>query len=151
MLPYRPGLPVPPGYHVESRSATGLVVVGALTAGVSYAVALGIAFDSGFDNGTGWLAVPVVGPWGAIGARTFKCRAQEIEEARRCFDGAYDEATTIAVLAGDGVVQAVGFALWLAGLATKTHELVRDDVKALQVSAVPRPGGGFDLGVRGSF
>jgi hypothetical protein len=127
------------------------VVTGGLTLGIAYAAALGLAMAEGFDNGTGWLAVPVVGPWGAVGSRRFRCTAETVTEARDCFDGAYDEATTIAVFAVDGVLQAVGLALTIAGVASRTHELVRNDASRFQVGAAPRPGGGFDLGVRGAF
>lgn len=152
VLPYRPGYPIPPGYHAESRSASGLVATGGITLGLAYIAALGIAMADDFENGTGWLAVPLVGPWGAIGARSFECKAEtDIEQARACFDGAYKEATTIAVLAGDGVVQAIGTALFVAGLTTRTHELVRDDEEGVHVSASPRLGGGFDLGLHGRF
>lgn len=152
VLPYRPGYPIPPGYHAESRSASGFVVTGGITFGLAYVAAFGMALAQDFENGSGWLAVPLVGPWGAIGARSFECKAEtDIEEARECFDGAYKEATTIAVLAGDGVVQAIGAAIFIAGLTTRTHELVRNAEAGVNVSASPRLGGGFDLGLHGRF
>jgi hypothetical protein len=151
VLPYRPGLPIPPGYHAESRPAGGLVATGALTLGISYAAALGLALADSFENGTGWLVVPIAGPWAAAGARRFSCEAETIAQARQCFSGAYDEATTIAVFAVDGVIQAVGVALTIAGLASRTHELVRNDAERLNVTAKARPNGGFDVGVQGVF
>jgi hypothetical protein len=153
VLPYRPGFPVPQGYHAESRPSSGLVITGGLTFGVAYVTALGIAFSEKFENGAGWLAVPLIGPWGAISKRSYKCpaTAMDVAAARRCFNDAYDEATTIAILAGDGVVQTFGVALFIAGLANQTHELVRNEVKPVKVTAAPRPGGGFDVAVRGRF
>lgn len=151
VLPYHSGHPVPPGYHVESRPATGLIVSGALTLSVGYVAALGIGLDGGFDQGNGWLAVPVVGPWAAIGARSFSCEAETVDDARECFDGAYDEATTIAILAVDGMIQATGLVILFAGLASGRDELVRDDAVKLGFSARQRPEGGFDVGVRGRF
>lgn len=127
------------------------MATGALTLGLSYAAALGLAMADGFDNGTGWLVVPIVGPWAATGARSFSCQAETVPEARLCFEAAYNEATTIAVFAVDGVLQAVGLALTIAGLATRTHELVRNDVKVVDVSAKARPNGGFDVTLSGAF
>jgi hypothetical protein len=153
VLPYRPGFPIPQGYHAESRPSSGLVITGGLTFGLAYVTALGIAFSEKFENGAGWLAVPLIGPWGAISKRSYKCpaTAMDVAAARRCFNDAYDEATTIAILAGDGVVQTFGVALFIAGLANQTHELVRNDVKPVKVTAAPRSDGGFDVAVRGRF
>ena len=75
LLPYKKGLPVPPGYRVVNRSASGLTIGGGLTFLASYAGALGLAASQKFENGTAYAALPLVGPWAAIGGRTFKCKA----------------------------------------------------------------------------
>lgn len=151
ILPHRPGLPVPAGYHVESRAASGLVVAGALTLGVSYVVALGLALADDFDQGSGWLVVPVAGPWGGLGARSYDCNADTVPEANACLDRAYEETTAVALLAMDGVIQAVGVAFIVAGLASRTHELVRNDLGRLKVTVGGRPGKGLQLGLQGWF
>ena len=150
VLPYRSGVPVPPGYHVESHGATGLIVTGAITLGLGYVVALGLGLDSSFSGSRGWLAVPVVGPWPAVGGEKITCVAETVPEARQCLDRASNTATTLALMAVDGMVQTTGLALLIAGLATRHSELVRDDLP-VNVSARQRPEGGFDLGVSGRF
>ena len=161
LLPYRPGLPVPPGYHVESYASSGLVITGSITFALAYLTGLGVGLNDNFKNGTGWLAVPLIGPWAAIGARDVDCRIRDqitspdrislaVADARRCFRTASKEATDIALLAGDGIVQVVGLALLIAGVADQTHELVRNDAK-LRVVALPRLNGGLDLGLRARF
>ncbi|MFZ5896480.1 MAG: hypothetical protein ACOY0T_35830 [Myxococcota bacterium] len=148
ILPYRDGIPIPPGYHVEKRAATGLIGTGLGMLAVGYVVGLGLAIDHDFEGGLGWMAVPVIGAWPAVAGSEVKCTAQDVPAAKQCLSEAYDQATTIAIVAVDGMVQATGVALLVAGLLSGRSELVRDD---LQVSARQRPEGGFDLGVRGSF
>jgi len=165
VLPYREGLPVPPGYRVESRPATGLLATGGVTLAASYLAGLVIAQHHRFGEGMGWMAVPLVGPWGAIGARSFQCRVTGTEgidslddlddvrtaqEAEACVRGAQREATTIAALAVDGLMQAIGAVVFVAGLASSTEELVWTGTTDVRVSARPRPGG-FDLGITGHF
>jgi hypothetical protein len=151
ILPYRKGLPIPTGYHVESRAATGLIATGLVTISAGYLVALGVGLDNDFDGSMAWLLLPVVGPWPAITGRKLTCGAITVDEARGCLDRAYREATTVAVIAVDGILQATGLVLWLAGIASSRDELVRDDVPAFQVSFRRRNEGGLDLGLRGQF
>ncbi len=127
-------------------------------------VALGLGVHNSFDGGYGWTVVPVAGPWGAIGARDFKCKVNSSNfdvndpssidtgvtaaEAERCIKRAQTEAIDIAILAVDGMVQATGAALLLAGLASGVDELVWDGLKDVHVSVGPRPEGGGPLRVR---
>jgi hypothetical protein len=148
ILPYRSGLPVPPGYHVEHRAASGLIGTGIGTIALGYVVGLGVASSHDFDGSLGWMAVPVIGAWPAVAGSHVSCSAQDVPGAKQCLSDAYNQATTIAIVAVDGMVQATGVVLLVAGLLSGHSELVRDD---LQVSARQRPEGGFDIGVRGSF
>lgn len=61
------GGPVPPGYRVDRRSNDGLVRWGWIGLGVSYG--LGAIVGLGADNGGGWMALPVIGPWAYLAAR----------------------------------------------------------------------------------
>jgi hypothetical protein len=149
VLPYRTGMPVPPGYHVESSGSPGLAWTGASALVVGYVVAIGIGANNSFDSGKGWLAAPVVGPWPAVANAKIKCTADTVEEARKCLDRASNTATTLALIAVDGMIQTTGLLLLIAGLANRHSELVRDDV-AVHLSARQLPGG-FDLGVAGHF
>jgi len=136
LLPYRQGLPVPPGYRVVHRPATALTVGGGVTFLVSYAAALGLAASQSFENGTAYTAIPVAGPWAAIGARRFSCQssvtstnADNVQRAiKGCVGTAFDEVTTVVFLTADGLVQATGAVLFFIGLASGHDELVRADL-----------------------
>jgi hypothetical protein len=143
-------MPIPRGYHVEHRPATGLLVTGGLALGAGYAIGLGIALSKSFDDGLGWMAVPLVGPWPAIKAQQVVCTATTVEEGHACFVAATNTGTTIALLAVDGMIQATGVLLLVAGLLSGEDELVRNS-SALKVTASRRHDGGFDLGVMGRF
>jgi hypothetical protein len=148
---------VPAGYRVVDRSATGLIVGGAVTFLVSYAAGIGLAANQGFENGTGYVAIPVVGPWAAIGGRTFNCKApvttntvQALQRTiNKCVGTAFDEVTTVVFLTADGLVQATGAAIFFIGLASGHKELVRDDLPKTAVTFFPEGGMGFS--VSGNF
>jgi hypothetical protein len=151
VLPYHDGLPIPAGYRVEHRSANGLIVGGLATLVVAYGAALAVGLGDGFKDGTGWVVVPVVGPWAAIGARSFHCTNDPLQ-ANACVNDAFSEVQTIAILSADAVVQATGAVLFLAGLGSGEDELVRSDVKT-GVRVTPRAVGtnGFGIGFDGRF
>jgi len=159
ILPYKKGLPVPPGYRVVDRSATGLTVGGALTFGASYAAGLALAASQGFGNGTGYTAIPVIGPWAAIGGRTFNCKVSvatssvssvALQKAiKQCVGFAFDEVTTVVFLTADGLVQATGAVLFFIGLGSSYQELVRKDLP--QAAVYPLPGGGAAFSLSGNF
>jgi hypothetical protein len=145
ILPYRDGLPIPPGYRVEHRSANGLIAGGLATLGVAYGAAIAVALGDNFKDGTGWTVVPVLGPWAAIGARSFHCNNDPLK-ANECVKNAFSEVQTIAILSADAVVQATGAVLFLAGLGSGEDELVRSDVEA-SVRVTPRAVGASGIGI----
>jgi hypothetical protein len=151
LLPYRIGLPVPPGYRVEHRYANGLIAGGLASFAVSYIAALAVGAGDGFGDGTGWTVVPVIGPWAAIGARSYHCDNDPLH-ATSCVSGAFNEVQTIAILSADAVVQATGAVLFLAGLGSGEDELVRSDLET-GVRFTPRAVGstGFGVGFDGRF
>jgi hypothetical protein len=137
------------------RSNSGLVIGGLLTLLTSYGAGIALAAGEGFENGTGYMAIPVVGPWVAIGGRKFKCTARiqaTVEAAQRslnsCVSRAFDEVTTIVFITIDGLLQATGAALFFVGLGSGHDELVRDDLRA---AVLPLPEGGAALRVQGHF
>jgi hypothetical protein len=160
LLPYKKGLPVPAGYRVVKRSASGLTIGGGVTFGAAYAAALGLAATQNFENGTAYTAIPVIGPWAAIGGRTFKCKtsipvsqnttAKQVTTAiNQCVGTAFDEVVTVVFLTADGLVQATGAVLFFVGLASGYEELVRNDLPKTAIDVYPEGGGG--LSVSGSF
>lgn len=157
LLPYKHGLPVPPGYRVVQRSATGLTIGGGLTFLVAYAAGLGLAASQSFDNGTGYTAIPIIGPWAAIGGRSFKCKvpanatgtSQSVQKAlNTCVGAAFDEVTTVVFLTADGLIQLTGAVLFVVGLASGYEELVREDLPKTAISISPS---GVNLSLSGNF
>jgi hypothetical protein len=157
ILPYKKGLPVPPGYRVENRSS-GLVLGGGLTFLAGYAAGLGLAASQSFANGSGYVAIPVAGPWAAIGARSFKCKvpisvnvdgATVQRELNKCVGQAFDEVTTVVFLTVDGLIQGTGAVLFLVGLGSSYQELVREDLPKAAFTFLPEGGGA--LTVYGTF
>jgi hypothetical protein len=144
-LPYREDLPIPPGYHVETSSNSGLVIGGGVLFGVGYLAGLLVAAGDDFGNGSSWLAVPLIGPWAAIGARSFACNAATVETTKKCVNRAFDEVETITFMTVDGLVQATAVGLMIAGAVSRNSELVRNDLKlgSLELEDV-----GFDIAPR---
>jgi hypothetical protein len=152
VLPYYEGMPVPPGYQIVHRPATGLLAGGFVGMGVSYGAALIVAATQGFDNATGWLALPIAGPWLAIAERSYEqCRTSTIQQARRCVSEAVGEVQFITFVAVDGVFQIASGLLILAGALSSKDELIRGDL--VHVDVRPSPTGSLDwaVSVQGRF
>ena len=164
LLPYRRGLPVPPGYHVIYRTANGLLVGGGTALGLGYLAAL--ATSSGEDGGErdGALAIPLIGPWIALAAKqknpcTFQVTvgmdasaiAATEAEVKHCVKQALSAASRLAIIAGEGAVQAFGAALIIAGAAGGRRELERDDVKRVRVAPATVTGRGGGVTVELAF
>lgn len=159
VLPYRDGQPIPNAYRLENHANNGLVVGGGLTFLASYATVLGFAASHDFSNGLSWTFAPVVGPYGAIGARSFSC-TQTDPRSSKCLNRAVDEVKAVTFLAVDGMIQAVGVTLLFVGLADRRKELVRIDMPVGSVTPyVWGPGRsvagdgthGWGLGLSGTF
>lgn len=150
ILPYREGLPIPAGYRVEHRAASGLIVGGLASLGVAYGVAIVVGASDNFKNGSGWLLLPVIGPWAAIGARSYHC-SDDPSQAQQCIRGAFNEVQSIAILSADAVVQATGAVLFLAGLGSGQDELLRSQPE-VGIRVRPRAiGRGFGFGLDARF
>jgi hypothetical protein len=137
-LPYVEGQPVPDGYRLDSSSNTGLMVGGLLTLLAGYGAAFVVASGNDFENGTQWLVVPVIGPWGALASRENPCAGidvmnAEIEDAE-CIEKALDEAQLIAFLTVDGIAQVVGATLFLIGAASREKVLLRNDIAGVHLA-----------------
>lgn len=155
LLPYKKGLPVPPGYRVVERSASGLTIGGGLTFLAAYVAGLGLAASQSFENGTAYTAIPVMGPFAAIGGRSFKCKVSvatssvssvALQKAiNKCVGFAFDEVTSVVFLTADGMVQATGAVLFFIGLASGYQELVREDLPKAAVYPLPEGGAAFSL------
>jgi hypothetical protein len=160
-LPYRSDLPIPPGYHVESRGYSNLVTAGLVTFGIAYAGAFGVAAGNSFEEGTGWLAAPVIGPWAAMAGRKLDCKVEDLT-GKKCLEELTAEFEMFVFLTADGVIQTTGVVLFLAGALGRQELLIQDGYQAarsapadrgLKLSPprwVARPGGGLVM-LNGSF
>jgi len=141
-------LPVPSGYAVVDRPATGLVTAGVIGLGATYATALIIAASQGFENGTGLLAVPVIGPYAAIATREYDCEVDTVSKAKAC---TADETQIVTLMAVDGLAQTAAVLVAVAGLISTKKELVRSDLLEVTVTPPVSARGGWNFGVRGEF
>jgi len=130
-MKYNEGDPVPPGYRVESRARTGLVVGGSILFGIFYGITLLAASETHNSDGW-WLYVPVLGPFGY---------ASTVEEG--VASGALK-----TLLWMDGFLQAGGAAMLIIGVVGKT-ELVRNDIA--KISVAPLFGRANGLSIVGEF
>src|SRR4051812_26805889 len=112
-LDWAPGEPVPPGYRPSTKIRTGLVIGGAVTLGAVWLLNVATASIAVSVDSNGSVAAPlfapVVGPFIAIG--TLHANA---------LGGFW--------LAFDGVVQAAGAAMLIAGIAAPKTILQRTDI-----------------------
>jgi hypothetical protein len=138
---WQEGEPIPPGYHPQTRVRAGLVAGGATMFAVPYLISLIIAAagtdicDASYSsctNGAAPLYIPVIGPFVTMGNT--------------------NSATADVFLAIDGLLQAGGVAMFIAGLALPKTVLVRNDLGKVHVMPTPMVGSNMaGLGVVGTF
>ncbi len=129
-LEWEPGEPVPQGYHPSTQIRTGLVVAGAVTFGSVWLLNALVA-SIGIDINQGQaipLFIPVVGPFIAMG--TFRSL----------------QATDAFFLVLDGLVQAGGVAMLVAGIAVPKHQLVRNRYASM-LTPMPMSFGNGSVGI----
>jgi hypothetical protein len=125
-LPYYDGEPAPQGYQLVERPRRGLVIAGALALGIPYAISVSVAAGGQYNSTTGWLLIPVVGPW---------ITAARIEDDH-CDDttGSCGNAQGERGLAAfDGIAQAAGAAMLVVGMTVPKRLWVRDTTAELSV------------------
>ena len=152
-LPVYGDYPAPPGYELVSRPNTGLIVGGLALFGASYAGGLIYAGANGFDQGLGWTAVPLVGPWIAVASHDFSCTIdadpfdplENQRAAEECQQQAVTDATVVASLAAVGFGQLVGATLTVVGIVDTSEMWVRSDLAGVEMrfDVASRPGGGW--------
>jgi hypothetical protein len=129
------GEPIPPGYHSVSRIRKGLVIGGAVTFGVVYLInVLAAAVSHDVGNGSGAaLYIPIAGPFVLI---------PQSNSAVGSFG-----------LVLDGLVQAGGAAMLIAGIAAPKTVLIRNDLAKIEFKPTPMTFGknGAGFGFTGSF
>jgi hypothetical protein len=146
---WRPGDPPPPGYHVEEKPRTGLMVAGGIVAGIPYFFSIVSASAAQSSNASGWLFVPVAGPWLTMGQRAYGCNPDATNQTTGQSLQCVADIFVVMGLIADGVMQATGATLLIVGAAATKPALVRDG-EALHVSPM-RVGTGYGAGVIGTF
>jgi hypothetical protein len=155
-----------PGMAIGERTERGpfvpLVIAGSVTLGGAWSVSSIVAATRGEPNATEWLYVPLAGPWITLGARNEIVCTQNgqqrpsqtsisdqltFEDGGSCAEvAAAENRQAIAGLIVDGVIQAGGLAMLIAGLIVQ-----RERVVPIHAVAPLLVDGGAGLQVLGSF
>lgn len=145
ILPYREGSEPPAGYHLEERTRRGPIIAGSITLGTLYLLSTLVASAADYDNASGWLLVPALGPWLTLAQRD-DCSPTIGAYQSECAG----DRTAKTLLVIDGLGQSAGAALLVWGMSSKKMVYVRDDVSVLLTpSAVGS--NGYGLAARGTF
>jgi hypothetical protein len=147
-LPYDDRQPIPPGYRLVEQRRRGLIIAGSIVTGIPWAFSVTGAVAADFDNESGFLLIPALGPWlmlAAGGAKNRDCGSDDFGDACNS-----DQAGLRAVLVLDGLAQTAGAVMFVAGMASTRKRLVRNDV-LVGVAPVRMGRDGYGLGVHGSF
>ncbi len=145
-LPYEEGDPIPPGYRLVTRKRRGLIIAGSIVTGVPWAFGVMAAVGNDFQDNTGLLLIPVIGPWAMLATNT--ARDGSCGPTDAICEGS--KAGLRSVLVFDGIVQLAGASMFVAGMFFPRTRLVRRDVV---VSVVPTTlgRGGYGIGAVGTF
>jgi hypothetical protein len=122
-LPYEEGAEIPVGYRKVEKQRTGLIVAGAITFSTFYTITLIGAMLSSEAK----YAIPVVGPF--LG----------VERPLGNSFGGFATSVANFFFVFDGLAQAAGVAILIAGIPTRTT-LVRNDVATLKPEFSVGPG-----------
>jgi hypothetical protein len=140
VLPAYPKMDPPPGYVLKTYFNGALLGGGGLVLAVTWGSSIGYGASQDFDNGLGALAVPVLGPWMALGKRDFSCDVRTTTDITGIEDSQNDveacianQTSTAGFLVGLGVGQLVGTALLTVGILDRRKRWVRMDIAGLQV------------------
>lgn len=126
---YRDHLPPPPGYVLEEQVRRGLLIPGISVVGAAYISGLLVTgVFQNFPNKTGYLAVPLAGPWITMVARDSSCDEDSIGDRECARDVAVDRLLVL-----DGLVQAIGAALIVTGVTWTKSLWVREDLASIDV------------------
>jgi hypothetical protein len=127
-LDYRPGAPVPAGYHIESKVRLGPLVTGSILGGLGYALGVSTIASEGCSADF-WLWLPAAGPFVALAV------APEQPASGPCDD---PEGVHHGIRVMSGIGQGVGSFLIFVSVAARRQYLVADDASAARDAAVGR-------------
>ncbi|HEX7600724.1 MAG TPA: hypothetical protein VF316_03925 [Polyangiaceae bacterium] len=138
-----PGDTLPAGGKVESVRAWSALLFGGVAFMLAYVPSIYVAASSSTKS-EGWLAVPVIGPWAALGARE-ACVPDPNSPGPTCAG----DATSKIGLITDGIIQAVSTGILLVGLPSHTEVTWPGGQARMRV--VPTFGTANGLAVVGTF
>lgn len=145
-LPYEQGQRIPDGYRLRTGMNEPLLITGIAVAGGGYAFGVMGAMDLGFEDNSGYLLIPLVGPWLTLAAGR---DPQEPCDPKDVCQGG-DISIREPAIAVDGVIQAIGTAFILGGLFSERRYLELKDV-TLSVAPASFGRGRYGLGAVGTF
>jgi hypothetical protein len=133
---------------MEERARRGLVIAGPIMIGAPWALGLLFASAANYNNSSGWLVVPVLGPWITLASRhrshcngaTASASASSVDE---CLDSSTDNLVQTTLVL-DGLVQGAGAAMLIVGMASPKKMLVRD-IGGFQLSPVQIGRAGYGM------
>jgi hypothetical protein len=145
-LKYKEGQPIPAGYRLKEEPRYGLALGGWLTLSIPYGIGLIAASASDFDNESGWLILPALGPWFMMGRRDYgDCDNSSSNDGLQCLADVF----VVMGLLVDGIVQAGGTTMLILGYTLEKKTLVRSD---MSWTVRPRSiGSGYGLAAAGVF
>lgn len=141
-VPYNGG-PIPHGYHLEERPRRGLIIGGALTLGIPWMLGVTIASTDNFSNQSGWLVIPTIGPWITIATRKTDTDCSYLGVSSSTVT-CHEDNSMRTVLILDGLTQAAGTIMLIAGLSSTKKVIVRDFMSNLHFT--PAKMGKFGYG-----
>jgi hypothetical protein len=125
------------------------MVAGGIVAGVPYFFSIVAASAAQSSNASGWLFVPVAGPWLTMGQRAYGCNLDATNQTTGQSLQCVGDIFVVMGLIADGVMQATGATLLVVGATATKSTLVRD-LESFHVAPM-RVGTGYGAGVIGSF
>jgi len=126
-LPYEDGDPIPQGFTVRSRANKSLIIAGSITFGSTYIISGLVAattLSASTDGGAEFapLFVPVLGPFISLST-------------------AHAEGAGTFWLVFDGLAQAGGLTMFIAGLVVEDKYLQRTPRASVKPEVLVNPGG----------
>jgi len=137
-LPYEEGRPIPRGYHVVRQVRKGLIIPGSIVTGVLWGLSLTGAVAADWDNSSGFLVIPGLGPWLMLiaGGASNHCSSGQTQPYYSYCD---DNSGLRSVLVLDALGQTAGVALFVSGLAFQRTRVLRNDV-TVSLAPIAQPG-----------
>jgi hypothetical protein len=150
---------------VETRSFNrSLLWSGGVLLVITYGISVGYTAAHSDEEGMGAMAVPILGPWLALGRRKFSCDIDaglpsgvdgigdiedSAEDAQACWA---NQVKVGAIMTGLGVGQLVGAFMVTAGFIDQKRSWIRADLAEVSVRIDPLAGPGLTgLVASGSF